>query len=415
MDAARRFSSDKVVEEVVLSHERFEQLLEAEITTLALQEARAMTLQSILDYTENAGELAALLYTELPTRYAQRIKMLESLPDWRRLPEIVHVRQMYVTSFKELRLVDASRPEVFPELLRRIKKRHLHTNLLVGGFKKLAQREELGEEQINEWLDRFFALRVSTHMLISHFLEMVRKETSFVSDSMQEADRWEACNPYQSAINPRCHPYRIAKHAADVIGQLCTSWYGCTPEIEVTDAGAQPFPFVPRYLFYILSELLKNAVRATIEHGSDGQQTVCQNAARMAPIRVLVCSSANTCSIRISDEGGGIPVDHLGHVWSYLYTTAAPVEFPMTRESVDAPTDLRRLEMSAMPNISTLHSLAEGDEGQNLLMRSPLAGLGCGLPLSRLYAQYFGGEVRLQTLPRFGTDVFVYLNRLGRS
>ena len=33
--------------------------------------------------------------------------------------------------------------------------------------------------------------------------------------------------------------------------------------------------------------------------------------------------------------------------------------------------------------------------------RSPLAGLGCGLPLSRLYAEYMGGRVKLQTMPRW--------------
>ena len=32
--------------------------------------------------------------------------------------------------------------------------------------------------------------------------------------------------------------------------------------------------------------------------------------------------------------------------------------------------------------------------------RSPLAGLGCGLPLSRLYAEYMGGRIKLQTMPR---------------
>merc|ERR1712217_912526 len=127
-------------------------------------------------------------------------------------------------------------------------------------------------------------------------------------------------------------------------------------------------------------------------------------------VRVLVCSCKDYCSIRVSDEGGGIPVAFLEHVWSYLYTTAEPVEFPTSRESVDDPTDLRRLEMSAL---NSLNSLADGDENQNMLMRSPLAGLGCGLPLTRLYAQYLGGEICLHTLPRFGADVFVYLNRLN--
>jgi len=341
-------------------------------------------------------------------RYAQRIKMLEALPDWDGTRSINHVRQMYVTSFKELRLADPARPEVFREQLRTIKKRHTHTNLLVGGFKAYAQAEELGEAEINEWLDRFFALRVSTNMLISHYLE--------ITSGRREDDRSkeEEVNPYQSSINPRCHPFRIARHAAEVIGKLCEQWYGCAPEIIVRDEGAQPFPFVPRYLFYILSELLKNSVRATIEQHFVNRaypiSTPEEVRASLAPVQVLVCSGSDVCSIRVSDEGGGIPVDQLGHVWSYLYTTAEPINFPLTRESVDAPTDLRKLEMGML---NSVHSLADGDEEQNMLMRSPLAGLGCGLPLSKLYAQYLGGDVKLHTLPCFGTDVFVYLNSLG--
>jgi len=355
-----------------------------------------MTLKSILDSTKNAGELAFMLHEELPVRYAQRIRMLESLPEWQHKRSIAHVRQMYVTSFKELRLADPTDPEAFQNQLGNIKKRHAHTNLLVGGFKTYAQMEEMGEHEINDWLDRFFVLRVSTNMLISQYLE-IAKGGRRGSDS----DRDDGTNPYQSSIHPRCDPGKIARHAADVIRQLCEQWYGHAPEIRVIDNGAQPFPFVPRYLFYILSELLKNSVRATVEQHSGKD---------MAPVTILVCGCENELSMRISDEGGGIPVDRLGHVWSYLYTTAEPLDNPMTRDSVDAPTDLRRLETGAF---NSLHSLADGTEEQNVLMRSPLAGLGCGLPLSKLYAQYLGGEVNLHTLPSFGTDVFVYLNRLG--
>lgn len=46
---------------------------------------------------------------------------------------------------------------------------------------------------------------------------------------------------------------------------------------------------------------------------------------------------------------------------------------------------------------------------------SPIAGLGCGLPLSRLHARYLGGKIDLHSLPNHGVDVFVYLNRMGNS
>ena len=46
---------------------------------------------------------------------------------------------------------------------------------------------------------------------------------------------------------------------------------------------------------------------------------------------------------------------------------------------------------------------------------APLAGFGVGLPLSRLYARYFGGDLQLLSMDGFGTDAFLHLNRLGSN
>lgn len=403
--ACREFGTDASAE-VILTQERLDQLLEAEITTIALQEARPLTLQCIMETCRNAGELAALLHEELPVRYARRIAMIESLPDWQLNPSIANVQKMYVASFKELRMVDPDEPEVFRQRLKAIKQRHLYTNLLVLGFKHYAQTKELSEKQINEWLDRFFALRISTNLLISQYIEMFEY-------GHKEGD----LDPYKSSVCADCNAVKIARHAAAVIQKLCEHWYGCSPEIQVTDAGAEPFTFVPRYLFYILSELLKNSVRAVVEH----QSSLAPEArGSLPPVQVVVSSGADVISIRISDEGGGIAVDHLSHVWSYLYTTAKPADVPTLRASVDAPTDLKLVDTSAfsqpcLQGLQGLGSLSDRAEEHNVLLKSPLAGLGCGLPLSRLYAQYLGGRVVLHTLPRFGTDVFIYLNSLGNT
>ena len=42
-----------------------------------------------------------------------------------------------------------------------------------------------------------------------------------------------------------------------------------------------------------------------------------------------------------------------------------------------------------------------------------MAGLGYGLPLSRLYAEYFGGSLELVSLYGHGADVFVRLNDMA--
>ena len=42
-----------------------------------------------------------------------------------------------------------------------------------------------------------------------------------------------------------------------------------------------------------------------------------------------------------------------------------------------------------------------------------MAGLGFGLPLSRLHARYFGGDLEIVNVQGYGADVYLYLRNLG--
>ena len=86
---------------------------------------------------------------------------------------------------------------------------------------------------------------------------------------------------------------------------------------------------------------------------------------------------------QVSDEGGGIPRSGMPRIWTYLYTTA------------QSPLNLMDDEL-------------EGADGPAVL-----AGYGYGLPISRLYARYFGGDLQIISMEGFGTDAYLHLNRLG--
>jgi len=124
-------------------------------------------------------------------------------------------------------------------------------------------------------------------------------------------------------------------------------------------------------------------MRATVDwHGADGGE--------FPPIKVVIADGKENedVVIKVSDEGGGIPRSNMKKIWSYLFTTADPA--------------IQEGMISFNENVD--HSID-----------SPLAGLGYGLPISRSYARYFGGDVSVMSMEGYGTDAFVHLTRLGNS
>mmetsp|Transcript_13547 Transcript_13547/g.50419 ORF Transcript_13547/g.50419 Transcript_13547/m.50419 type:complete len:130 (+) Transcript_13547:1033-1422(+) len=112
---------------------------------------------------------------------------------------------------------------------------------------------------------------------------------------------------------------------------------------------------------------------------------------RLPDVRIIVADGdANEdVVLKVCDEGGGIARSHMRRIWSYLFTTADPA------------VQKGFVEIGG----------AEGDHDTH----SPLAGLGYGLPISRSYARYFGGDMQIMSMEGYGTDAFVHLNRLGNA
>ena len=92
-------------------------------------------------------------------------------------------------------------------------------------------------------------------------------------------------------------------------------------------------------------------------------------------------------TIRVSDQGGGIPRRMTDTLFEYLYTTSPT---PVITSSVET-------QPSGMGGMAGA---------------APLAGYGYGLPLARLYARYFNGDLTMSSIEGFGTEVFIYLQAL---
>uniref|UniRef100_UPI00358EE7FE pyruvate dehydrogenase (acetyl-transferring) kinase isozyme 1, mitochondrial-like isoform X2 n=1 Tax=Myxine glutinosa TaxID=7769 RepID=UPI00358EE7FE len=143
--------------------------------------------------------------------------------------------------------------------------------------------------------------------------------------------------------------------------------------VQIVKAQDKDEPFrvvyIPSHLHHMLFELFKNAMRATVEHHTKLGSTY-------PPLNVLVILGKEDLTIKISDRGGGVPLRKIDLLFDYMYSTAPPPHEQRARAA-------------------------------------PLAGFGYGLPISRLYARYFQGELNLLSLEGFGTDAFIYLKALS--
>ena len=170
---------------------------------------------------------------------------------------------------------------------------------------------------------------------------------------------------------------------------------------------------VPTHLEYIITELLKNAFRATVESGKEREPievtiaaapdtpeagSVANNSA-LNDARTPNLSSVPGVTIRIRDRGGGISPDVLPSIWAYSFTTFADGDVLDKGNNAGG---------GGNGNADALNAIS-GAGGDS----SSLAGLGYGLPLGRAYAEHFGGGIQIQSLWGWGTDVYLKLKGLG--
>ena len=313
--------------------------------------------------------ISGFLHHELPIRLARRVVELDRLPGLHEMPSVKKVREWYARSAHEIQSIakpcDAETERLFATLLETIYERHagvLYT-MAHGAYELRENYKGAFEDDasIHSFLDSFYTSRIGIRMIIGQYLAL--REPVHSEDAV-------------GLLSTAVAPARIAEDAARQARHLCERQFGVAPEVIIEGRTDLDFEYVPDHAFYILLELLKNSMRASCERNPDSPPAV----------RVVIADGeANEdVALKVSDEGGGIARSDLRRVWSYLYTTAS-----------------RDVQ-------------AQGFSGGNSdFAGAPLAGLGYGLPISRAYARYFGGDLTLMSMEGFGTDAFVYLSRLG--
>jgi pyruvate dehydrogenase kinase 2/3/4 len=334
-----------------------------------------LSVQQFLDFGQSNSENNEIksveyLRYELPTRLANMLKEMNRLPkELLETQSFQNVKNMYEETLNEVLLYEKSDVknenvrDQFTNSLTSILNRHRSVvELVAHGVMEYKEdvRENgartIEEEKIQYFLDRFYMSRIAIRVLINQHVSMFgdeRRDPALIG-----------------AFDPKCDLRKVVEDAAYSAQYLCETYYLGSPEVdfeiinEHEDRDYIEMGYVPSHLHHICFELFKNSMRATVElHGSVDPP----------PIKILMTKGKDNVCIKISDRGGGASLDECRRWTHYMYSTAPPPP--------------------------------KSDDAQIV----PLAGYGYGIPLSRLYARYLGGDLMLQSIEGYGTDCFIYL------
>ncbi|KAF9175156.1 hypothetical protein BGX20_007989, partial [Mortierella sp. AD010] len=209
----------------------------------------------------------------------------------------------------------------------------------------------------------------------------------------------------------RVNPLTISRQAIKAAQRFCSTHYG-QPAPPVLIQASNPdisTTYVEEFLHHNIYELLKNSMRATCEahlqegspvslgmtrgRGSGEGTATAAVEPKLPPITLTLVDGGEDVSIKISDQGAGLALSELDKIWSYVHLAAT---LPQIQQQSTSSSSL------SSPDLSS--------ESKNYL-DLPLSDSGHGLPLARLIARYFGGELSLISMDGHGTDSYLSLYR----
>ncbi|KAK8745703.1 hypothetical protein OTU49_000332 [Cherax quadricarinatus] len=321
---------------------------------------------------------AQYLQKELPVRIAKRVVAFRSLPFIVGCnPIILGVHELYIRAFNILNNfapITSRQDEInYSRKLGELLDDHKDVvTQLAAGFRECRRHIE-NEELVARFLDKTLTSRLGIRMLAQHHLALRENKPNYVG-----------------IINVAMKLKEVIERSCQFVTRIASHKYGRVPQLKLSGHVNAVFPYIELPLDYILPEILKNAVRATIENHSEYEVI------QLPPIHITIASNDIDFIIRISDRGGGIP--------HHLKVRASDYNFTTANHSSDFGAEQQEGVFSNM-----MEAVNPNPAG------GPMYGFGFGLPTSRAYAEYMGGSLEIQTMQGIGTDVYLRMKHINSS
>jgi len=334
------------------------------IRRLADANSKTITLGQLMRSTD--GEPATLvrsarwLHRQLPIRLARRLDEFVQLPYVAvKNPRLAQVLEIYHGTFETVHgfppIASQEDEEAFCKVIQdRFNEHKVVAQLVAEGYREV--RQLYPQICMDEFLNKLFIAHISTRILTENYILMRKTRPGYIG-----------------VVQQRLRPAAILTGLTPQLTSLTKLLYGFSPEVEMRGNLTASLDYIPSHVMFMCRELLKNALRSTAErHGER------RHLSGVPPVVVDIQKGDVHIIIKISDQGGGMSKDVQKEAWRFGWSS-----------------------------VPTLFDRPEGEDASKAL-----AGFGFGLPLTRIFAQYFGGDVFMQALPGHGTDMYLLLNHL---
>eukprot|EP00055_Hartaetosiga_balthica_P008413 m.31207 g.31207 ORF g.31207 m.31207 type:complete len:469 (-) comp6293_c0_seq1:94-1500(-) len=362
-----------------------------------------LVLASVSNPVERSTDI---LNQQLPPYVARVLLLFHKLPFIVGCnPHLKKVHTMYATAFKSFftfahqHRTTKKKDEFvknYTNFLRTLLEPNAEVLALVSrGLSECVNMRYMAVEDANIFMKELIQSRIHIRFLMENHIDLLHKRENHVG-----------------RIHTSLSPAEVAKRSVVDASEAVNRRFGKVPYVVFDGETNFRITFVEQHLEFILTELLKNAMTATVERYRGGV---------LPPIRLTVAHKDTYFVVRISDQGTSFNPKDMHNIMRYSFEQGVDntVFVPRDENATFREQDFQASAKKEDPKTDAAHSYAPYNVSHEFASRTLLGleeeseddrllhNVGVGLPLSHAYARYFDGDVMLVPMPGLGVDAFV--------